>query len=144
MLNEYNIGFMTIQVNLDMADSMGPGKLVRHMQSPSYTYDEYLICIGLGQSISSVISKFTCIPTHCTCHDPVSSELGHGREQNDLLAGRYTYWHHIWSYIHTVSHMEIFWYQSNIMKNICMYGVVWILHSLFMYFSIITIFGKLG
>ena len=58
-----------IQVNLDMTDSMGPGKLVRHMQNPSYTYDEYLICIGLGPSISSVIcknpwsviSKFTCI-----------------------------------------------------------------------------------
>ena len=49
-----------IQVNLDMTDSMGPGKLVRHMQNLSYTYDEYLICIGLGPSISSVISKFTC------------------------------------------------------------------------------------
>ena len=46
-----------IQVNLDMTDSMGPGKLVRHMQNPSYTYDEYLICIGLGPSISSVICK---------------------------------------------------------------------------------------
>ena len=34
---------------------MGPGKLVRHMQNPSYTYDEYLICIGLGPSISFVI-----------------------------------------------------------------------------------------
>ena len=42
-------------MNLDMTDSMGPGKLVRHMQNPSYTYDEYLICIGLGPSISSVI-----------------------------------------------------------------------------------------
>ena len=40
-----------------MTDSMGPGKLVRHMQNPSYTYDEYLICIGLGPSISSVICK---------------------------------------------------------------------------------------
>ena len=47
----------SIQVNLDMTDSMGPGKLVRHMQNPSYTYDEYLICIGLGPSISSVICK---------------------------------------------------------------------------------------
>ena len=46
-----------VQVNLDMTDSMGPGKLVRHMQNPSYTYDEYLICIGLGPSISSVICK---------------------------------------------------------------------------------------
>ena len=34
-----------IQLNLDMTDSMGPGKLVRHMQNPSYKYDEYLICI---------------------------------------------------------------------------------------------------
>ena len=40
-----------------MTDSMGPGKLVRHMQNLSYTYDEYLICIGLGPSISSVICK---------------------------------------------------------------------------------------
>ena len=40
-----------------MTDSMGTGKLVRHMQSLSYTYDEYLICIGLGPSISSVICK---------------------------------------------------------------------------------------
>ena len=40
-----------------MTDSMGPGKLVRHMQNLSYTYDEYLICIGLGPSILSVICK---------------------------------------------------------------------------------------
>ena len=46
-----------IQVNLDMTDSMGPGKLVRHMQNPSYTYDEYLICNGVGPCISSVICK---------------------------------------------------------------------------------------
>ena len=46
-----------VQVNLDMTDPMGPRKLVRHMQNPSYTYDEYLICIGLGPSISSVICK---------------------------------------------------------------------------------------
>ena len=44
-----------LQVNLDMTDSMRPGKLVRHMQNLSYTYDEYLICIGLGPSILSVI-----------------------------------------------------------------------------------------
>ena len=49
--------FVDIQVNLDMTDSMGPGKLVRHMQNPSYTYDEHLICIRLGPSISSVIRK---------------------------------------------------------------------------------------
>ena len=46
-----------IQVNLDLTDSMGPGKLVCHMQNLSYTYDQYLICIGLGLSISSVICK---------------------------------------------------------------------------------------
>ena len=40
-----------------MTDSMGPEKLVRHMQNPSYTYDEYLICIGLGPRILSVICK---------------------------------------------------------------------------------------
>ena len=40
-----------------MTDSMGPGKLVRHMQNPSYAYDEYLICTRLGPSISSVICK---------------------------------------------------------------------------------------
>ena len=30
-------------MNLDMTDLMGPGKLVRHMQNLSYTYDEYFI-----------------------------------------------------------------------------------------------------
>ena len=30
---------MVIQVNSDMTDSVGPGKLVRHMQNPSYAYD---------------------------------------------------------------------------------------------------------
>ena len=48
---------MRIQVNLDMTDSMGPEILVRHMQNLSYTYDTYLICMGLGPSISSVIDK---------------------------------------------------------------------------------------
>ena len=40
-----------------MTYSMGPGKLVRHIKNLSYTYNEYLICIGLGPSISSVICK---------------------------------------------------------------------------------------
>ena len=40
-----------------MTDSMEPGKLVSHMQNLSYTYDTYLICMGLGLSISSVIAK---------------------------------------------------------------------------------------
>ena len=39
-----------------MADSMGPGKLVRHMQNLSYTYDEYLICTRLGPSIYKNLS----------------------------------------------------------------------------------------
>ena len=39
---------MSIQVNLDMTDSVGPGKLVRHMQNPSYAYD------GLSPSYASV------------------------------------------------------------------------------------------
>ena len=49
-----------------MSDSMGPGKLVHHMQNPSYTYDEYLICIKIVRHMQksviqwSVISKFTC------------------------------------------------------------------------------------
>ena len=46
-----------IQANLDMTDSMGPGKLVRYMQNPSYTYDTYLLCMWLGLSTSSVICK---------------------------------------------------------------------------------------
>ena len=53
----WNAGKGVVQLNLDMTDSMGPGKLVRHMQNPSYTYDEYLICIRLGPSILSVICK---------------------------------------------------------------------------------------
>ena len=31
-----------------MTDSMGLEKLVRNMQNLSYTFDDYLICIGLG------------------------------------------------------------------------------------------------
>ena len=41
----------------NMTDSMGPGELVSHMQNLPYTYDTYLICMGLEQSISSVIAK---------------------------------------------------------------------------------------
>ena len=48
---------VVLQVNLDMTDSMGPEKWVRHLQNLSYTYDEYLICIGPRPSISSVICK---------------------------------------------------------------------------------------
>ena len=49
-----------------MTDSMGPGKLVRHMQNPSCTYDTYFICMDgteakpmVRHSQKSVISKFT-------------------------------------------------------------------------------------
>ena len=52
----HTVSFL-IQANLDMTDSMGPGTLVHHMQNPSYSYDTYLICMGLGPSISSVIDK---------------------------------------------------------------------------------------
>ena len=37
---------LIIQVNSHKTDSVGPGKLVRHMQNPSYAYD--------GQSIKAV------------------------------------------------------------------------------------------
>ena len=57
-----------VQVNLDMTDTMGPGKLVCHMQNLSYTYDEYLICIGLGPSISSVICKNLSYRRTVVCH----------------------------------------------------------------------------
>ena len=40
-----------------MTDSKEPGKLVRHMRNPSYTYDTYFICMGLAKSISFVIDK---------------------------------------------------------------------------------------
>ena len=49
------LSYFIIQVSLEMTDLTGPGKLVR--QNPSYTYDEYLICIGLGPSILSVVCK---------------------------------------------------------------------------------------
>ena len=49
--------FSKLQATLHMMDSMGPGKLVCHMQSLSYTYDTLLICMALGPSISSVIGK---------------------------------------------------------------------------------------
>ena len=50
---------VVIQANLHMTDSMGPGKLVHHTQSPLYTYetDISFICMELGPSISSVIAK---------------------------------------------------------------------------------------
>ena len=44
-------------MNLDMTDSMGPGKLVRRMQNPSYAYDEYLICIRLDQAYCPSYAK---------------------------------------------------------------------------------------
>ena len=66
-----------------MTDSMGPGKLVRHMQDPSYTYDEYLICIGLGPSISSVICENPSysshhIQVHLYSHSPLWVHIGAG------------------------------------------------------------------
>ena len=51
------MSFKKIQVNLYMMDSMGPGKLDHHLQNLLYTYNEYLIYIGLGPIIASVICK---------------------------------------------------------------------------------------
>ena len=67
--------FLTIQVNLDITDSVGPGKLVRHMQNTSYTLDweqayrpsnakiRRTVVRHMQKSVVqwSVISKFTCI-----------------------------------------------------------------------------------
>ena len=61
-----------IQANLGKTDSMGPGKLIRHMQNPSNTYDTYFDMHGTGtrhivrrsqKSVVqwSIISKFSCI-----------------------------------------------------------------------------------
>ena len=66
-------------MNLDMTDSMGPGEMVRHMQNPSYTYDEYLICIGPGPSISSVICKNPSYTGPSYPSSPVLPLLVHGR-----------------------------------------------------------------
>ena len=59
--------FFYIQVNLDMTDSTGTGKLVRHMQNLSYAYDTYLKCMGLGPSILSVIDKSPSYPSSPVC-----------------------------------------------------------------------------
>ena len=52
-------GGLELQVNSDMTDSLGPGKLVRHMQIPSYAYDRlspsyasvYVIALGTSFDI---------------------------------------------------------------------------------------------
>ena len=56
-------------MNLDVTDSMRPGKFVRHMHNQSYTYDTYLICMGLGPGISSVIDESPSYsgPSYPTC-----------------------------------------------------------------------------
>ena len=51
------VGVLCHRSSLQKVYTGEPGKLVRHMQNLLYTYDAYLICIGLGQSISSVICK---------------------------------------------------------------------------------------
>ena len=58
-----------------MTDSLGPGKLVRHVQNLSYTYDTYLICMGLGPSISSVIDKSLSYSGPSYPSSPVSGQL---------------------------------------------------------------------
>ena len=72
-----------IQVNLDMTDSVGPGKLVRHMQNPSNTYDEYMICIGLGPSISSVICKNPSYSGPSYPSSPVFLQYASGQDSDD-------------------------------------------------------------
>ena len=53
IVNVFVIFGLLLQVNLDISDSMGPGKLVRHMQNLSYTYDKYLILV-LGRLIEII------------------------------------------------------------------------------------------
>ena len=54
-----------IQVNLDMTDSVGPGKLVRHMRNPSYAYERLspsyasVYLIALGTSVDLYIKAKT-------------------------------------------------------------------------------------
>ena len=69
-------------MNLDMTDSLGLGKLVRHMENLSYTYDENLICIGLGPSISYVICKNPSYSGPSYPSSPVLP-LGHDRPQGE-------------------------------------------------------------
>ena len=51
-----------IQVNSNMKDPVGPGKLVRHMQNPPYTYDGpsyvsvYAIALGTSFNMYKVKS----------------------------------------------------------------------------------------
>ena len=75
LLCELAFHSLWIQVNLDMTDSMGPGKLVRHMQNPSYTNDTYLISMGLGPSIRTVIDKSLSYSGPSYPSSPVLSKL---------------------------------------------------------------------
>ena len=64
-MKQYSIlmGQVMVQANSDMTDSVGPGKLVRHMQSPSYAYDRLspsyasVYVIALGTSFYSYQSQ---------------------------------------------------------------------------------------
>ena len=71
-------------MNLDMTDSTGPGKLVRHMQNPSYTYDTYLICMGLGPSILCVIDKSPLYSGPSYTSSPVSS-FGYSHLEQEFI-----------------------------------------------------------
>ena len=55
--NAVRIGSLRYTGELGYDGLNGTREMVRPMQNPSFTYDEYLICIGLGPSISSVICK---------------------------------------------------------------------------------------
>ena len=69
-------------MNLDMTDSIGPEKLVRHMQNQPYTYDKYLICMGLGPSILSFIDEN---PSYSGPSYPSSPILKMGTPKNEKI-----------------------------------------------------------
>ena len=79
-----------------MTDSMGPGKLVCHMQNPSYIYDEYLICIGLGPSISSVICKNLSYSGPSYPSSPVDTEEFQGFFMKSVVSYERVRWHVSW------------------------------------------------
>ena len=60
------------------------------MQNLSYTYDEYLICIGLGPSISSVIYKNPSYSGPSYPSSPVIETLAHGYSSESTMQNIYT------------------------------------------------------
>ena len=74
-----------------MTDSMGPGKLVRPMQNLSYTYDEYLICIGLGPSISSIVCKNPSYSGPSYPSSPVQCHEYYVKVKNSIILSKLTF-----------------------------------------------------